>query len=216
MADWKLDGAQILSRMEPMLGQTWDLKTALVQMKDEGSNQWRQSEWQGFYLEHLLFRDGSTEFKKGPTYGNVAFDLQRLCVWDLKVHVAKKNIVPLNDQEAILACLKDHHFLGWIILEGAATYTDSSLKVWHSTFKGKETDYVKQQRARGASSRPLKATFTPTKITCFGLEGPSSLERALKEGWLTEFQRGMRNSNGVGRRPKYKAHLNKIPDWASL
>ena len=102
MVDWKLDGAQILSRMEPMLGQTWDMKTALVQMKDEfetaydgvffgGFSKWRKFTQDSFdqLVEHMRnVHRGRSDLK----LNQAAIDRASKFTWELSTNVLAEEI----------------------------------------------------------------------------------------------------------------------------
>jgi hypothetical protein len=213
---WQRDGAQTRKHLQEAAAGVWELKHAISEMRANGWPHWRQSEWPGFYFEYRETALGDQEFRRGPRYGNVTFDLQSRLVWDLKVHVGEGGMVPLNDQEAVRNCIKENGFLGWMILTGEATYASDKDREWHTRFKGGLSAYSLSNRAAGKSRRRIKGTFTPRAIVGFGLAGLDALEMALSEGWLTGFQEGMTNSNGRPRRAKYMVNLNAIPDWALL
>ena len=213
---WQRDGAKTRKHLQEATAGVWELRHAVSEMKANGWPHWRQSEWPGFYFEYRETALGDHEFRRGPRYGNVTFDLQSKLVWDLKVHVGKGGMVPLNDQEAVRNCIQENGFLGWMILTGEATYASDKDREWHSRFKGGLSAYSLSNRAAGKSRRRIKGTFTPGAIVGFGLAGLDALDLALSEGWLTGFQEGMTNSNGKPRRAKFIANLNAIPDWALL
>jgi hypothetical protein len=212
--EWQRDGARVRSHLQEASGDKWLLKQAVAEMKANDWPHWRQSEWPGFYFEYREAALGRKEFKRGPRYGNVTFDLQSDLVWDLKVHVGDSGMVPLNDQEAVRACIKAHGFLGWMILTGDASYASDAEREWHTRFKGGLSAYSLSNRAAGKPKRRIKGSFIPKKLIGFGIAGLGALDRALSEGWLVGFQEGMRNSNGTARRAKYMADLSAVPDWA--
>lgn len=213
---WRKDGAQVRNHLASATCPVWHLKSAVQEMKSNDWPHWRQSEWPGFYFEYREAALGDPEFQRGPRYGNVTFDLQSKLVWDLKVHVGDGGMVPLNDQEAVQDCINETGFLGWMILIGTATYASDDDREWHTNFKGGLSAYSKSNRAAGKPRRRIKGTFTPERIVGFGISGIDALEKALKEGWLTGFQKGMKNADGRPRRAKYMANLDAIPDWALL
>ena len=214
--EWQRDGALVRKHLREVSSGTWHLKNAIAEMRDKGSPHWRQSEWPGFYFEFREQALGHSGFSRGPRYGNVEFDLQSQLVWDLKVHVDGKNMVPLNDQEAVRKCISERGFLGWMILTGTATYASESERAWHTELKGSLTAYASNNRKEGKRKRRIKSSFTPQAIVGFGISGIKNLERAVDEGWLVDFQKGLPNSNGLPRRAKYMADLSSIPDWAAL
>jgi len=214
--EWHHDGTLVRKHLNQVATGEWHMKVVVPEMKANDWPQWRQSEWPGFYFEYKESALGKKEFVRGPRYGNVVFDLKSKLVWDLKVHVGDSGMVPLNDQEAVRDCIKEQGFLGWMILTGSATYASEEDREWHTQFKGGMSAYSLSNRATGKPKRRIKDSFTPEKIVCFGLAGIDALEKALSEGWLVGFQKGMINSDGSPRRAKFMADLSAIPDWALL
>jgi len=173
-------------------------------------------EWPGFWVEcrveqHLARVSG---LEKGPTYGNVQFDLARNFVWDLKTHSETgSSVTPLNDQEAVVDCVRERGGIGYLIVNGVPTPdSDGSFKRWHDALKGKKSSYVKSNEARGATSRMRKASFEFTTVQGIWIDNESILREGIASGWLKGFQDGMRNSNGNARRSKFSLDLSKIPD----
>lgn len=212
---WQRDGETVREHLtKAATTGVWHMREAVSEMKANGWPHWRQSEWPGFYFEYKEAALGNKEFVRGPRYGNVTFDLKSDLIWDLKVHVGNKKMVPLNDQEAVRECLKEHGFLGWMILTGSAIYASDQDREWHTQFKGGLSAYSISNRTEGRPKRRIKGSFIPETIIGFGIAGLGALERAISEGWLVGFQEGMRNSNGIARRAKYMVNLSAVPEWA--
>jgi hypothetical protein len=183
-----------------------DGKKAILNMKEEGSSNWRQMEWIGFWFEHFV----QSQLKQiigaetGPTYGSTTFDLKRNYVWDLKSHPANiKNLI-LNDAKAIQSCISEQGGLGFVILSGNVEYDDDqmSFKKWHDDLKGGTSAYEKERVNRKAPSRRRKTKFAPTKVEGIWFNSYSIIEKALITGNMAHFQKGMRNSNGKPRPEK--------------
>jgi hypothetical protein len=214
---WQRDGAKVREHLEEAAAtDVWHLRKAVAEMKANGWPHWRQSEWPGFYFEYREAALRNEEFTRGPRYGNVTFDLKSELVWDLKVHVGNRSMVPLNDQEAVRDCIREHGFLGWMILTGSAKYATDEDREWHTRFKGGPSAYSIANRSAGRPSRRIKGSFNPEDVIGFGIAGLGALNQALAEGWLAGFQEGMRNSDGNLRRAKFMVDLSAIPDWALL
>lgn len=196
----------LASTIRRLLPRYIDGREAILQMKNEGSNNWRQMEWIGFWFEHFV----ETQIKKslhlsnGPTYGHTTFDIQRNFIWDLKAHPTDKKSLILNDKIAIYNCLFDHSGLGFIVLNGHAEYDDESqsFKKWHDKLKGEISSYEKNRIARGARSRKRKISFKPENLDGIWLDNQSRIEELLNIGLLDEFQKDMRNSDGKPRDEK--------------
>jgi hypothetical protein len=183
-----------------------DGKEAILNMKEEGSANWRQMEWIGFWFEHFVHSQLKHKIvaKTGPTYGSTTFDLERKFVWDLKSHPMNIKSLILNDVTAIKSCILEKGGLGFVILSGDVDYDDNQLsfKKWHDALKGGASSYEIERIARNAPSRRRKTRFIPTKVEGIWFNSESEIESALASGILGYFQKGMRNSNGKQRPEK--------------
>lgn len=192
-----------------------DGKSAIVEMRDGGSRHWRQMEWIGFYVEyvveHRVRRDVGA--KQGPMRQNTQFDLQLTRVWDLKAHPTAVSTAPMNDQMAIRECIRDYGGVGFVIVEVEAEYDESgAFKQWHDALKGGKSKYEQERVARGAKSRRRKTAFRPVSVTAVYLESEADIQVGLVAGWLSEFQTGMRNSDGTPRRGKFAITPDRVPE----
>jgi len=194
-------------------------RDAILEMKDGGSNNWRQMEWIGFYPEYWFEKTLARSLRctAGPTFGKVQFDLKRDFVWDQKSHVekgiGKSSWAPLNDSEAIEDCIIKHAGIGFLVISGAAVYDeDESFRNWHVALSGGESDYSKKNRSSGAPRRRRKEKFIPRRFVVFRFESLAELQLARSDGWVKGFQKGMRNSGGTSRRAKVQVDLANIPE----
>lgn len=204
----------IVNGISNLLPNEMDGKTAIEAMKNEGSRNWRQMEWIGFWLEHFVDTKVAPEMgvRSGPVYGNTRFDIQRSFVWDLKAHPNGNQVLILNDQEAVQSCIADHEGLGFIIVSGEATYdTTGDFKQWHDLMKGGKSGYELERERRKARSRLRKTSFRPTDVEAVWLANKDAIIKGVQEGWLGAFQQGMRNSDGSPRRVKFRLNTSKIP-----
>ena len=200
--------------VEKVLPTVIDGRFAIEVLRSEGSSNWRQMEWIGFWFEHVVETQvvPETGGSRGPTYGRTEFDFQRNFVWDLKVHLDGSDWLILNDQEAVHACLDEHAGLGYLIVEGTADFDpDGSFKAWHDQLKGGSSAYEKDRVIRGAPSRRRKTSFAPNRILAIWIPSSADASKAVKDGWLKGFQEGMRNSNGNPRRAKFQIKVSQIP-----
>jgi len=196
---------QILAELLPNVPDFINGKEAILQMKSEGSPNWRQMEWIGFWFEHLVAKHlkPRSNIQELSKHGKTTFDLRRKYVWDLKSHPNQSKSLILNDKSAIEECLKQEPGLGFIILSGDVEYDEAGeFKKWHDTLKGGTSAYEKSRVLRNAPSRRRKVSFSPTSIDAYWFTKVSEIEKCLAEGILAEFQTGMRNSNGKSRKPK--------------
>jgi len=200
---------------KPLLPHSVDGKEAILAMKNGGSRNWRQMEWIGFWFEFFIETAVQPKLgnSTGPSYGNTRFDLQLEHVWDLKAHPSHNNSLILNDQEAVRNCIKENAGVGFIIVEGAVEYDDanSSFKKWHDSLKGKQSEYEAARIARKAPSRRRKTSFRPEAVFGIWISSIDTLEQGQSDGWISGFQKDMRNSDGKPRRAKFMFDTSKIP-----
>jgi len=189
-----------------------DGKAAILEMK-AAEGQWRQMEWIGWYLEHFVASKvlDTVDGTAGPTYGSTTIDLMLTGPWDLKVHPMDKPATILNDAEAVHACIEEHGYINYFLLEGTATYDDDmrSFKQWHDDLKGNPSNYMKKGSATGRRSRLRKTSFRPVKMLGIHLDAVA-LRHGISTGAIKPFQEGMKNSNGKKRRGKYQIYPDRI------
>ncbi len=188
---------------------------AVEAMRKEGSRNWKQMEWIGFWFEHLVEKKIITSVggNTGPRYGNTVFDMQRKHVWDLKVHLDGSDWLILNDCEAVRFCIEDYSGIGYLIVEGSAQFDDDgTFKKWHDEQKGAQSTYETERIKRGAPSRRRKKVFFPQRLVSVWIPTLGDLAKGDEDGWLKGFQKGMRNSNGTLRREKFQIKVNEVPN----
>ena len=210
-----LEANLILDELVIHIPKVIDGISAVETMRKEGSRNWRQMEWIGFWLEHLVETKivPSVGGNTGPRYGKTVFDLQRKHVWDLKVHLDGSDWLILNDREAVNFCIKDNSGIGYLIVEGSAEFdVDGTFKKWHDEQKGAQSSYEVERIQRGAPSRRRKKIFFPKRLTSLWIPSLGDLATGDKDGWLKGFQKGMRNSNGILRREKFQIKVNEVPN----
>lgn len=195
---------------EKCINYYWDGKSCIIEMKNEGSNQWRQMEWPGFYLEHIAEKIlGESLDMSGVIYGNTKIDMFKEIPWDLKSHTINANnpnIVPTNDIDAIYNAIEDFGYIGFVILEGQAVWDyDKSFKKWHDELKGKKSKYVREGEKTGRKSRRRKRAFSVESMKVIALN-KEDVERQ------PSFQNGMKNSNGKDRNSKMMLNYNLLTE----
>jgi hypothetical protein len=183
-----------------------DGKTAILEMKKEGSPNWRQMEWIGFWFEHFVDEVFLTESKglTGPKFGKTQFDMMLSTPWDLKAHPSDISKIILNDKSAVDACISEFGAINYLLISGRTEYDDEerSFKTWHDSIKGGVSKYETTRVNEGRPSRRRKVSFAPTQLFAFSLDR-DSLDGAIQNGTIGSFQEGMRNSNGKPRNGKY-------------
>ena len=191
----------------------WDGRSAILEMKAEGSRQWRQMEWMGFYFEFLCQRHFSSILDiPGKRYGRTEFDAFREISWDFKAHAANtiSHRVITNDTEAVENTINEYGYYGLILAIGEVEYNDEArtFKAWHDALKEGISAYEINRINRGAMSRRRKTQFALSEIhlVCFDAETLSQCGGS--------FQKGFRNADGSPRREKVTVDIRKIPDAA--
>jgi hypothetical protein len=194
---------QVITRQ---LQKVWDGRSCVTEMRDGGSVNWRQTEWQGFYFEYRVLGELINKLGGGPiSVGSTTFDYKYQRIWDLKVHsefgskgpAFPATKAPLNDKLSMNQVVRDHGGLGLLILSGEPVYS-SEFTTWHKNFRGQE----------GNSIRQLKESFKLTKLEAFFISDISSLEYSLASKILEEFHQG-KQPTGEPRAPKYSIDLGK-------
>ena len=193
----------------------WDGKKSILEMKEGGSQHWRQMEWMGFYFEFLCEKFLSLEdlevsrsaADERDSYGNTQFDGFFAIPWDYKAHATNtsNHRVIINDREAIEGAVTEYGAVGVIVAIGAVEYNDEdrSFQKWHSKLKGGKSDYEKERVKRGAWSRLRKTKFALQQILFI------RIDREVLEN-ASSFQTRFRNADGGSRREKVLIDLEKL------
>jgi len=213
------EGKQIFDVLNNFVDKRLDGKETILSMKKSNSNNWKQMEWIGWFLEEesrmlLSSKIGGT---KGPSFGNTAFDYKNKYVWDIKSHsVEDKNGVSkteciLNDEEAIDCALNEYGVVGFVIYTYKPDYDISGdFKKWHDELKGEISEYEKERMKRNAPSRSRKSGCVIKSLIIIKLT-KEDIEKGQREGWIKDFQKGMRNADGSPRRNKITIKIDKVP-----
>ncbi|MDE1818891.1 MAG: hypothetical protein KGI19_09860 [Thaumarchaeota archaeon] len=186
----------------------WDGKKSILEMKQNGFNQWKQMEWIGWYFEYLcsIKLNDIMQIPHGKKYGNVKFDGFYNFPWDFKSHAKESgNKIIVNDEEAIHAAIEDFGLVGLILAHGNVSYDDEkrAFQSWHKEIKGGESDYEIKRKERGAKSRLRKVSFTLQNIMLIKIT-----EDTLKK--TSSFQNNFRNSDGSPRRKKILLDITEL------
>ena len=181
-----------------------DGRSSVLEMQSADADNWRQTEWQGWYFEFKALPALINQLGGGPkVIANTEFDYALYRPWDLKVHssfgLSKKpnNGCQLNDQESMRQAAKVSG-LGLIILSGIPQYDDDTFSEWHKALRGK----------LGPVRRRLKNGFVSEKIEFFHFSDSDDLDRAVASKVLKEFKQG-KQPTGEPRAPKYLLDINK-------
>jgi hypothetical protein len=181
-----------------------DGRSSVLEMQGADADNWRQTEWQGWYFEFKALPALINQLGGGPkVIENTKFDYALIRPWDLKVHSSTglgnkpNNGCQLNDQESMKEAAKASG-LGLIVLSGTPKYDDESFSEWHKALRGKV----------GPVRRRLKNGFTSEKIEFFYISDLDDLERAVGNKVLKDFKQG-KQPTGEPRAPKYLLDINK-------
>ena len=208
-----VDTVEKLQNASRNMPKVWDGRSAILEMKNAGSRQWRQMEWMGFYFEFLCERHFANIIDMpGRKYGNTKFDAFCEISWDFKAHAANttNHTVITNDAEAIVNTISNYGYYGVILAIGEVEYNDEerTFKRWHDELKEGISKYEVNRINRGAMSRRRKTEFILSEIhfACFDTETLSQCGGS--------FQKGFRNADGSPRREKVTVNIRKVPDVA--
>ena len=190
------------------LPKSWDGKEAIIEMKENDFNQWRQMEWIGFYFEYLCqkYLKEIMKFHK-IKYGNTSFDGFLEVPFDFKSHAinTESHKVIINDTEATLRAIKEYGCVIVIMALGEVVYNDKqrTFQRWHEEVKGGKSRYEKERIKRGALSRLRKTEFNLKELMFIKIN-----EETLKK--CGSFQKNFRNADGSPRRSKVMLNLDKL------
>ena len=206
-----VDTVEKLQNASRSVPKVWDGRSAILEMKEGGSKQWRQMEWMGFYFEFLCEKHFTSIIDlPGKKYGRTEFDAFQEISWDFKTHAANttNHNVITNDAEAVANTIDDYGHYGIILAIGEVEYNDEerTFKRWHDELKEGISQYEVNRINRGAMSRRRKTEFVLSEIhfICLNDETLSQCSGS--------FQKGFRNADGSLRRTKVMINIRKIPD----
>lgn len=188
----------------------WDGRKSILEMKEEGFNQWKQMEWIGFYFQFLCEKFlRNILMVPGPKYGNAKFDGFKEIPWDFKAHAinTSSHQIIVNDSEATANAIRDYGAVGLILALGEVKYNDDkrTFQKWHEALKGGKSRYELERIKRGAWSRLRKVEFNLKQISFIKID-----DKVLVK--CGSFQRDFRNSNGKPRREKVLLDLEKLDE----
>lgn len=182
-------------------------------------NNWRQTEWAGFYVEYCLEKwltgrmcmnmgDDAVVYISGGG-GNCRIDcidsVSEILV-DAKTHSSDKgNCVVTNDYQAIQQIISDRDEILFYVVSGDPVWdVDGQFRKWHTALKGGKSAYSIQREREGRSSRMRKSGFAVTGAGLYLID-----EDLLGTSACFESTQG-RNSNGLPRPSKATLDLSQI------
>ncbi|MFI6424628.1 hypothetical protein [Promicromonospora sp. NPDC050880] len=230
------EAAALVRVLRDGLPARWDGKDCIQWMRDNGSTQWRQMEWAGFYFEEkareLLNEAYPTPPVGGPRtrFGNTVFDYASPTrVWDAKAHTSKTTSVPsdgqpprrasagmwLNDSRAVRKCVEEQG-LGFLIIDGLAGLdTLGTFRAWHKEYAESDGRPLSGYVASTGTSRPRKATWAPLHLQAIWIENMLELDAGIAAGWI--FQKSQPHWGAAEsrrkRNDKFQARPSLAADW---
>ncbi|QCW51015.1 hypothetical protein FE634_12495 [Nocardioides dongxiaopingii] len=186
------------------------LKEAVTQMRLEEARQWRQSQWVGWYFEHIALPPCFGAIGGRPIKSPTAtFDFSASHIWDFKTHSDHGAIAPLNDAVATHWAL-DQGGLGFVVLTGDAEF-EPWAKPWLDEQKAlyPSSSRRKKERKKDRSSR-IKSAFTPSRVDFFYFQSQSEWREAAASGVVKGFQENWKQYDGeTPRSAKYSLNVDK-------
>lgn len=204
----KKESIEKISDILKKLPKKWNGKEAILEMKKNNFNQWKQMEWIGFYFEYLCqeYLKEIMKFHK-IKYGNTSFDGFLEVPFDFKSHAinTESHKVIINDTEATIKAIKEYDYVIVIMALGEVKYNDKNrtFQKWHEKIKGGKSNYELKRIERGALSRLRKTEFNLKEIMFIKIN-KETLEKC------GSFQKDFRNANGKLRRSKVLLDLEKL------
>lgn len=228
------EAAALVEVLRRGLPDHWDGRECIRWMRENGSTQWRQMEWAGFYFEErvreLLNEAYPTPPVGGPRtrFGNTVFDYASPTrVWDAKAHTSRTVAVPddgqaprrtspamwLNDARAVRECVEQQG-LGFLIVDGLAGLdSQGEFRAWHKTFAESDGRPLSGYVASTGTSRARKATWTPLHLQAIWIENLYELDAGIAAGWI--FQKGQPHWGAAESRRKRNDKFQARPSLAT-
>lgn len=198
--------------IEAVLPKVFVGKRCIEEMRLSGSRNWAQSEWPGWYFEHIGLANciGHLGGGPGPTPGNTVFDYRLNFTWDFKTHSDAEDEAILNDGGAVEWAVA-HGGLGFVVLSGRSEF-DADFKEWHDNYKVVHGKPPRKRTKERKYIRPMKSQFTPLRVDGFFFSDSGSFESAVEAGAIKRFDQPPQPS-GEPRKPKYTLKMRKAADW---
>ncbi|MHA1222371.1 MAG: hypothetical protein ACTSP3_03715 [Candidatus Heimdallarchaeaceae archaeon] len=196
-----------------------DAKYGILEMKEKGLPSWRENEWQGFHLKHLL-RELCKEHKLDiqPYTERKNYLVKGEYIWDIRNKSSDKEIPTIwFSNEVLEKILNEYEGIGLLVADSVANKDEEGdLRRWHDELKGAETDYTRQRKAEGRLPREMKKDYMIKRLYAFYFTR-DDIEEGFHEGWLRgDFQKYMRQANGRDRGGKTTIDCINVPEKCLL
>ncbi len=195
-------------------GPSWvNGKDAIREMKKAGFGSWKEVEWPGYYVKWVIQDAIQTGFLSGfePKVEQKHYMAEGNHLWDVRTTDSESETTILTDCSRWDDLIAEFGGIGLIVF--VVEYqkdTDGEFWEWQVKFGGGKSDYVEERIARGAPRRVRKTHFTIWNSFAFYFDR-NLMDNCLKQGWMTEIGRNMRNADGSPRNPKYLFHWGDAP-----
>jgi hypothetical protein len=180
---------------------------AILEMKNTNYSNWRQTEWQGWYIQYLFEKhlDKSKVLIPGKKCFNTVFDADfNGNQIDIKTHTIGSNDLILNDKRAINQIIIDKKIYIACVSGYSKIDSDNSFKEWFNSLKGGLSKYQIKNQVENKKSKQLKIHFTLDSLSIYSIDNTNVSS-------LSSFQDGMKNSNDIIRNSKFKLNVKKFP-----
>jgi hypothetical protein len=232
---------QYLELIAPAFAAPWNAEQSILKMHAE-NNPTLQTEWQGWFSEHLLEKDPSLQSNSIQVHSKIQPEANRIldafyntsdikCPIDIKTTSGHKKVgdvityspgsIILNDKDTTDSVLETYGFTGLLIISGISVLEEPenrTVKQLLSRLKEERdgvaiSSYAANNIRQGKKSRLLKKTFIPKRIE-FYLWTEKEFRIHEREGNLTAKNQPGLNSNGKPRPQKYNMKVSKIEPTA--
>ena len=196
-----------------ILNKNWNGKTAYNEMVKANYRNMLQAEWPGFYNEFLLekfIKQQGCEDVVSSDNEHLELDLdlmflktsKNIFLGDLKTHTKGAGAIITNDQGVIDAALKKYGRVWFFVVEH-----DTEKDIDHELIVRDHWNKLKKEKGIGNPTanyaNRMKNNVTIKNVLILEITNEN-------HRYLSDFQRGMLNSNGTPRAPKYKINKKDI------
>lgn len=198
------------------LDKQWEGEVLGQQMHDAGDKNWAQIEWIGWGFEFWAKNNLKEHFQiheDVDSENKTLFDAHNEFPWDFKTHVltnarGKPNkLTPLNDKAAIDEALEKYGKVGFVIVEGHATF-GTRFEQWRMALKGAFSKAQVRNQQEGRPSRQRKDSFTVEHVNVYVIT-KEDMDSLKTNKVMTIFKQG-RQADGSARKEKYNFDTNKV------
>lgn len=209
---------ELRSAAASLVGETLDGKSVILSAREHGLNYWRQMEWAGFHVEHVM-RTARTAM--GESHSQAYLPSRPAATLDgvlpgmdvpveVKLSVRKEvgcaypKAVLLNDAEAMDAALEAAGGIVLCLFRGTAEMdVTGEFQRWRTELHGGPSKETRKNAAQGRKSRMRKRAVHVDDALLLSL---------TEESWpaLRRSAQGRNSGKGAARPPKYSLPVGKF------